>query len=60
MKKHKNGILLTIKESEKIADLLNTLAAMSGSYDQYFTRDCKAAGRFAEKIEELVEKNDNI
>ena len=54
MKKHKNGILLTIKESEKIADLLNTLAAMSGSYDQYFTRDCKDAERFAGKIEELV------
>lgn len=54
MKKHKNGILLTIKESKKIADLLNTLAAMSGSYDQYFTSDCKDAERFAGKIEELV------
>lgn len=29
-------------------------AAMLGSYDQYFTRDCKDAERFAGKIEELV------
>lgn len=54
MKKTKDGhIVLTPKESDKISDLLYTLAAMAGAYDQDFTRDCKAAERLADKIVEL-------
>lgn len=54
MKKDKNGnIILTSKESDKIADLLYTLGAMAGAYDPDFTKDCKAAQRLADKIIEL-------
>lgn len=37
----KGYITLTPKESEEIMDLLDTLAAMSGAYDQDFTGECK-------------------
>lgn len=54
MKKDKEGhIVLTKKEAEKVADLLYTLAAMAGAYDQDFTRDCKKAEKIADKITEF-------
>ena len=46
----KGYITLTPKESEEIMDLLDTLAAMSGAYDQDFTRECKRAQKYSDKI----------
>lgn len=48
-------ITLTPKESEDIMDLLDTLAAMSGAYDIDFTRECKKAGKYSNKIQSLKE-----
>ncbi|MBO7280140.1 MAG: hypothetical protein J6V00_03140 [Bacteroidaceae bacterium] len=44
------------KESDEIMDLLDTLAAMSGAYDQDFTEECKKADKYSNKILSL--KND--
>lgn len=52
----KGYITLTPKESDEIMDLLDTLAAMSGAYDQDFTRECKEADKYSHKILSL--KND--
>lgn len=52
----KGYITLTPKESEEIMDLLDTLAAMSGAYDQDFTRECKRAQKYFDKI--LSKKNE--
>lgn len=52
----KGYITLTPKESNEIMDLLDTLAAMSGAFDQDFTRECKKAQKYSDKILEL--KND--
>lgn len=46
----KGYITLTPKESEEIMDLLDTLAAMSGAFDQDFTGDCKKAQKYSDKI----------
>lgn len=46
----KSYITLTPKESEEIMDLLDTLAAMSGAYDIDFTRECKKAEKYSNKI----------
>ena len=57
MKIDKKGyITLTPKESDEIMDLLDTLAAMSGAYDQVFTGECKKADKYSNKILSL--KND--
>ena len=54
MKTDKEGhIVLTKKEAEQVADLLYTLAAMAGAYDQDFTRACKKAEKIADKITEF-------
>lgn len=52
----KGYITLTPKESDEIMDLLDTLAAMSGAYDQDFTEECKKADKYSNKILSL--KND--
>lgn len=52
----KGYITLTPKESEEIMDLLDTLAAMSGSYDQDFTTECRKAQKYSDKI--LSKKNE--
>ena len=52
----KGYITLTPKESEEIMDLLDTLVAMSGAYDVDFTRDCKRAQKYSDKI--LSKKNE--
>ena len=46
----KGYITLTPKDSEEIMDLLDTLAAMSGAYDQDFTGECKKAQKYSDKI----------
>lgn len=50
---YKGYITLTPKESDEIMDLLDTLAAMSGAYDEDFTRECKKAQRYSDKIQSL-------
>lgn len=46
----KGYITLTPKESNEIMDLLDTLAAMSGAYDQDFTAECKKSQKYSDKI----------
>ena len=53
----KGCITLTPKESEDIMDLLDILAAMSGAYDIDFTKECKKAQKYSDKI--LTLKQDN-
>lgn len=45
----KGYITLTPKESKDIMDLLDTLAAMS-SYDDNYTKECKKAQKYSDKI----------
>lgn len=52
----KGYITLTPKESDEIMDLLDTLEAMGGTYDQGFASDCNKAGKYSKKILSL--KND--
>ena len=46
----KGYITLTPKESNEIMDLLDTLTAMSGAYDQDFTAECKKSQKYSDKI----------
>lgn len=46
----KGYITLTLKESDEIMDLLDTLEAVGGSYDQEFASDCNKAGKYSKKI----------
>lgn len=45
----KGYITLTHKESKDIMDLLDTLAALS-SYDDDYTKECKKAQKYSDKI----------
>lgn len=56
----KGNITLTPKESCEIMDLLDTLAAMSGAYDVDFTRECKKAEKYSNRILSLKETNYGI
>lgn len=47
---NKGYITLTPKESETIAELLWTLAAMGGTSDDEFNKDANMAGKFGDKI----------
>lgn len=58
MKRDKQGyIILTPRESNEIMDLLDTLGAMSGAYDEEFTKECNKAQKYSDKI--LTLKQDN-
>ena len=52
----KGYITLTPKESDAIMDLLYTLAAMRGSYEEDFNEDCKKAEKVADRIYTLKEE----
>lgn len=52
----KGYITLTPRESNEIMDALDTLAAMSGTYDIDFTNVCKKADKYSIKILELKNK----
>lgn len=54
--KVKKEIVFTEKEATKIAECLETLAAMSGTYDEHFTKECQRAGKYANKIRELIQQ----
>jgi len=48
--KTKKEIVLTEKEAQAIAELLETLEAMEGALDEHFTKECKYAAKYAAKI----------
>ena len=48
--KTKKEIVLTEKEAQDIAELLETLKAMEGALDEHFTKECSKAGKYADKI----------
>ena len=52
----KGYMTLTPKESDAIMDLLYTLAAMRGSYEEDFNNDCKKAEKVANRIHTLKEQ----
>lgn len=54
MKKRKE-IALSEKEAIAIAECLETLAAMSGAFDEHFTRECKVAEKYSAKIRKALE-----
>lgn len=53
MKKRKE-IVLSEKEAIAILSCLETLAAMSGAFDEHFTRECKVAGKYVTKITKVL------
>lgn len=46
----KGYVTLTPRESAEIIECLETLEAMSGAYDEDFTRDCQTAGRYSNRL----------
>lgn len=57
MKIDKKGyITLTPKESDAIMDLLYTLAAMRGAFEEDFNEDCEKAEKVASRIYTLKEE----
>lgn len=53
--KQQKEIVFTEKEAIAIAECLETLAAMIGALDEYFTKECQKAGKYADKIREVLE-----
>lgn len=53
MKKRKE-IVLSEKEAIGIAECLETLAAMAGVLDEYFTKECQKSGKYADKIRKIL------
>lgn len=55
MKNEKNKrISLTFSEADEIRELLETLFAMEGTFDEDFNYECKRAGVHARKMCELL------
>ena len=54
MKREKDRITLTLKETDAIREHLETLYAMEGTFDENFNAECKSAGKFARKMCELL------
>lgn len=52
--KVKKEIVFTEKEATEIAECLETLEGMAGALDEHFTKECHRAGKYANKIRELV------
>lgn len=52
--KQKREIVFTEKEAIAIAECLETLAAMSGAIDEDFTKECKKAAQYADKIRKII------
>lgn len=53
--KQRKEIVFTEKEAIAIAEYLETLEAMSGTLDEYFTEECQRAGKYANKIRKLIQ-----
>lgn len=52
--KVKKEIVFTEKEATKMAECLETLAAMAGTLDEHFTKECQKAGKYADKIRDIL------
>lgn len=52
--KQRKEIVFTEKEAIAIAECLETLAAMVGALDEHFTKECQKAGRYADKIRDIL------
>lgn len=52
--KVKKEIVFTEKEAIEIAECLETLAAMAGTLDEHFTKECQKAGKYADKIRDIL------
>ena len=52
--KQRKEIVFTEKEAKVIAECLETLEGMSGAIDEHFTKECQRAGKYADKIRELI------
>lgn len=50
MKRDNNRIILTLNEAKKIMNLLYTLEATSGTYDEEYTKDAQLAGQYENKL----------
>lgn len=48
-------LILTENEAIAIAELLETLEAMSGALDEHFTSEALRAGKWAKKIRETIQ-----
>ena len=59
MKCKNNAIILTLKEAEKIMNLLYTLEATSGAYDDEYTKDARLAGKYGNKLFKCLKKGSN-
>lgn len=57
--KVKKEIVFTEKEATEIAECLETLNAMAGALDEHFTQECQRAGKYADKIRELIKKTES-
>lgn len=50
MKRDNNRIILTLNEAKKTMNLLYTLEATSGAYDEEYTKDAQLAGRYGNRL----------
>lgn len=57
MKRDKGNIILTLKEAEDIMNLLYSLEATGGVYDEEYTKDAKMAGRYGNKLLKCITTN---
>ena len=59
MKRENNAIILTLKEAEKIMNLLYTLEATCGAYDDEYTKDAQLAAKYGNKLFKCLKKGSN-
>lgn len=50
----KSVVIVSHDEAIEIAELLESLEAMGGTYDQCFTKECKRAGVISKKIRSIL------
>lgn len=59
MKRNNNGIILTLKEAENIMNLLYSLEATSGAYDDEYTKDAQLAGKYGNRLFKCLKNGSN-
>lgn len=59
MKRQNDSVSLTLKEAEKIMNLLYTLEATSGAYDYEYTKDAQLAGKYGNKLFKCLKNGSN-
>lgn len=50
MKRDNNRIILTLKEAEELMNLLYSLEATGGVYDEEYTKEANLAGKYGNKL----------